>query len=97
MDADRPPLRSRLADRVRAAPYAALAAAVLAVAAYLCLVAKRGCSRDGKRNTLQIEFGLLCNRDGCPVAVEVFEGNTADPSTVSVQIEKLQRRFGRLG
>ena len=49
--------------------------------------------RDGKRNTLQIEFGLLCNRDGCPVAVEVFDGN-ADPSTVSVQVEKLQRRFG---
>ncbi len=59
-----------------------------------CPLAKRGYSRDGKRNTLQIEFGLLCNRDGCPVAVEVFEGNTADPSTVSVQIEKLQRRFG---
>ena len=59
-----------------------------------CPLAKRGYSRDGKRNTLQIEFALLCNRDGCPVAVEVFEGNTADPSTVSVQIEKLQRRFG---
>ena len=37
-----------------------------------CPLAKRGYSRDGKRNTLQIEFGLLCNRDGCPVAVEVF-------------------------
>ena len=59
-----------------------------------CPLAKRGYSRDGKRNTLQIEFGLLCNRDGCPVAVEVFDGNTADPSTVSVQVEKLQRRFG---
>ena len=59
-----------------------------------CPLAKRGYSRDGKRNSLQIEFGLLCNRDGCPVAVEVFAGNTADPSTVSVQIEKLQRRFG---
>ena len=59
-----------------------------------CPLAKRGYSRDGKRNTLQIEFGLLCSRDGCPVAVEVFAGNTADPSTVSVQIEKLQRRFG---
>ena len=59
-----------------------------------CPLAKRGYSRDGKRNTLQIEFGLLCSRDGCPVAVEVFAGNTADPSTVSVQVEKLQRRFG---
>ena len=53
-----------------------------------------GYSRDGKRNFLQIEFGLLCNRDGCPVAVEVFAGNTADPNTLSVQIDKLQRRFG---
>ena len=59
-----------------------------------CPLAKRGYSRDGKRNFLQIEFGLLCNRDGCPVAVEVFEGNTADPNTLSVQIDKLQRRFG---
>ena len=59
-----------------------------------CPLAKRGYSRDGKRNTLQIEFGLLCNRDGCPVAVEVFPGNTADPRTVGVQIRKLQRRFG---
>ena len=59
-----------------------------------CPLAKRGYSRDGKRNTLQIEFGLLCNRDGCPVAVEVFDGNTADPSTVGTQIDKLQRRFG---
>ena len=59
-----------------------------------CPLAKRGYSRDGKRNTLQIEFGLLCNRDGCPVAVEVFPGNTADPRTVGVQIKKLQRRFG---
>ena len=38
-------------------------------------------------------FGLLCNREGCPVAVEVFDGNTADPSTVGVHIEKLRRRF----
>ena len=59
-----------------------------------CPLAKRGYSRDGKRNFLQIEFGLLCNRDGCPVAVEVFAGNTADPNTLSVQIDKLQRRFG---
>ena len=38
-------------------------------------------------------FGLLCNREGCPVAVEVFDGNTADPNTVGVHIEKLRRRF----
>ena len=59
-----------------------------------CALAKRGYSRDGKRGKLQIVFGLLCNREGCPVAVEVFEGNTADPATVGAQLEKLRRRFG---
>ena len=54
---------------------------------------KRGYSRDGKRDKLQIVFGLLCNRDGCPIAVEVFDGNTADPNTVGVHIEKLRQRF----
>ena len=58
-----------------------------------CPLARRGYSRDGKRGKLQIVFGLLCNRDGCPVAVAVFEGNTADPSTVGAHIEKLRRRF----
>jgi hypothetical protein len=59
-----------------------------------CPLAQRGYSRDGKRSTLQIVFGLLCNAEGCPVAVEVFEGNTADPNTVGVQLEKLRERFG---
>jgi len=59
-----------------------------------CPLARRGYSRDGKRGTLQIVFGLLCNREGCPVAVEVFEGNTGDPNTVARQIEKLRERFG---
>ena len=58
-----------------------------------CPLAKRGYSRDGRRDKLQIVFGLLCNREGCPVAVEVFDGNTADPSTVGVHIEKLRQRF----
>ena len=49
-----------------------------------CPLAKRGYSRDGRRDKLQIVFGLLCNREGCPVAVEVFDGNTADPNTVGV-------------
>jgi transposase len=40
-----------------------------------CPLAKRGYSRDGKKDRLQIEYGLLCDRDGCPVAIEVFEGN----------------------
>ena len=59
-----------------------------------CPLARRGYSRDGKGGTLQIVFGLLCDRQGCPVAVEVFEGNRADPTTVSCQIQKLRRRFG---
>ena len=59
-----------------------------------CPLAQRGYSRDGKKGKLQIEFGLLCDAQGRPVAVEVFAGNTADPATVGVQIEKLRERFG---
>ena len=59
-----------------------------------CPLADFGHSRDGKRGQLQIVFGLLCNQDGCPVAVEVFEGNTADPMTLAPQIQKLRQRFG---
>jgi transposase len=51
-------------------------------------------SRDGKKDKLQIVFGLLCAADGCPVAVEVFEGNTGDPSTLAAQVTKLKERFG---
>ena len=58
-----------------------------------CPLARRGYSRDGKRDKLQIVFGLLCASDGCPVAVEVFEGNTGDPSTLTVQVDKLRQRF----
>jgi transposase len=59
-----------------------------------CPLAKRGYSRDGKKGTLQIVYGLLCAPDGCPVAIEVFDGNTGDPSTLAPQIEKLKQRFG---
>ena len=59
-----------------------------------CSLAKRGYNRDQKKGKLQIVFGLLCNKEGCPIAVEVFEGNTGDPSTLSCQIEKLSKRFG---
>ena len=59
-----------------------------------CPLAKRGHSRDGKRSKLQIEFGLLCDAEGGPVAVEVFKGNAADPMTVGAQIKKLKDRFG---
>ena len=59
-----------------------------------CPLAARGHARDGKRGKLQIVFSLLCNQDGCPVAVEVFPGNTADPATVGPQLDTLRRRFG---
>ena len=58
-----------------------------------CPLAKRGYSRDGRRGTLQIVYGLLCAPDGCPVAIEVFDGNTGDPKTLAPQIEKLKQRF----
>ena len=59
-----------------------------------CPLARRGYSRDGKKNKLQIVFGLLCSPEGCPIAVEVFEGNTSDPKTVACQVDKLRLRFG---
>lgn len=59
-----------------------------------CPLAKRGYNRDGKKGKLQIVYGLLCAADGCPVAVEVFDGNTGDPKTLAVQIDKLKVRFG---
>ena len=59
-----------------------------------CPLAKRGHSRDRKKGTLQIVFGLLCTGAGCPVAVEVFEGSTSDPRTVASQVAKLRQRFG---
>ena len=58
-----------------------------------CPLAKRGYSRDGRKGTLQIVYGLLCAPDGCPIAIEVFAGNTADPMTLATQIEKLKQRF----
>jgi len=59
-----------------------------------CELAQHGYSRDHRPDRPQIVYGLLCNRDGCPVAIEVFEGNTADPMTLSDQVDKLKRRFG---
>lgn len=59
-----------------------------------CSLAAHGHSRDGKRDDPQIVFGLICAGDGCPVAVEVFPGNSADPATVAAQVAKLKDRFG---
>jgi hypothetical protein len=58
-----------------------------------CELAQRGYSRDHRPDRPQIVYGLLCNQSGCPVAVEVFEGNTADPTTLASQITKLRTRF----
>ena len=59
-----------------------------------CPLAQFGYSRDGKRGKRQIVYGLLCARDGCPVAIEVFAGSTADPTTLTCQVRKLKERFG---
>jgi hypothetical protein len=58
-----------------------------------CPLARHGYSRDSRPDRPQLVIGLLCASDGCPVAVEVFEGNTADPATVAAQIAKLKQRF----
>ncbi len=59
-----------------------------------CPLAKIGYSRDGKRNTLQVNYGLLTNRAGCPVAISVYEGNTADAKTLPEQVVRLREDFG---
>ena len=58
-----------------------------------CELAQLGYNRDGKKGKLQIVYGLLCAPDGCPVAIEAFEGDTADPRTLAVQIDKVKKRF----
>ena len=59
-----------------------------------CPLARFGYSRDHRRDRMQITYGLPCNSEGCPVAVEVFEGNTNDHQTVANQVKKLKGRFG---
>lgn len=59
-----------------------------------CPLAQFGYNRDRKKGKLQIVFGLLCNAQGCPIAVEVFDGNTGDPTTLPAQIQKVRLRFG---
>jgi transposase len=59
-----------------------------------CPLARYGYNRDKKKGFLQIVFGLLCDKRGCPIAVEVFEGNTSDSTTITTQIEKVRQRFG---
>ena len=59
-----------------------------------CPLAKRGYSRDRKPGTLQVNWGLLTDARGCPVAVSVFDGNTGDPKTLLPQVETLKKNFG---
>jgi hypothetical protein len=59
-----------------------------------CPLAQYGHSRDHRSDRLQIVYGLLCTREGLPIAIEVFEGNTADPTTLKSEIDKLKSRFG---
>ena len=58
-----------------------------------CPLAKRGKSRDRKRNTLQVNYGLVTTREGCPVSVSVYEGNTADSTTLMEQVHKVRNDF----
>ena len=57
-------------------------------------LAAYGYNRDGKKGKMQIVVGLLCDNEGYPISVEVFEGNTQDSTTVAAQLVKLQKRFG---
>jgi transposase len=59
-----------------------------------CPLARYGHSRDHRRDRPQIVYGLLCTREGLPIAVEMFDGNTGDPSTLRAQVEKVKDRFG---
>jgi len=59
-----------------------------------CPLVEYGHNRDGKKRYPQIVYGLLCNSEGCPVAVEVFKGNTSDVKTLGSQIYKIRHRFG---
>jgi hypothetical protein len=59
-----------------------------------CPLAKRGYSRDGRPGKAQVEFGLLTNGQGVPLAIEAFAGNTADPTTFQSQVSKVKQRFG---
>lgn len=58
-----------------------------------CPLAALGGARKGPKGKRQIRVGLLCTREGCPVAVEVFEGNASEQGTLSAQIKKLRQRF----
>ena len=59
-----------------------------------CPLAKRGYSRDRRKGTLQVNYGLMTDPRGCPVAISVHDGNTADPATLPPEVERVKNRFG---
>jgi transposase len=59
-----------------------------------CSLAKRGYNRDGKKGKLQVNYGLLTNARGCPVAVSVFDGDTSDSETLMPQVTRVKGDFG---
>ena len=59
-----------------------------------CPLAKLGYSRDGKKGLLQVNYGLLTDQRGCPVATAVYAGNTADPETLMPELQRLKNSFG---
>ena len=61
---------------------------------HTCLLVAFGHSRDGKKGLPIVVYGAMTNAEGCPVAIDVYRGNTADPTTVPDQVEKLRERFG---
>ena len=61
---------------------------------HTCPLARRGHDRDGRKGLPIIVYGVMTNSRGCPVTVQVYPGNTGDPTTVSDQVDKLRERFG---
>lgn len=59
-----------------------------------CPLAKRGHNRDGKKGKLQVNYGLMADRHGRPIAASVYEGNTGDPKTLIDQVTKAREQFG---
>src|SRR5712691_8427339 len=58
-----------------------------------CPLAKIGYCRDGKKGVLQVNYGLLTDQRGCPVAISVYDGNTSDPATIMPEIDRIKNNF----
>jgi len=61
---------------------------------HACPLARRGHDRDGRKGLPIIVYGVMTDRRGCPVTVQVYPGNTGDPTTVADQVDKLRKKFG---